>query len=179
MLSSKKTEWIIAGYQLVGIKGFDAVNVEQIARSLEKNKSSFYHYFGESPIYTEALLEYHLSRGHELKLKLEQIENILPDILPLFLEFKEDLLFHKQLRINRSDEQKKRCFENVFTLFENSILKQWVAFLGFENRPMIARTFLHLISENFLLQITESNFTQEWLESYLMDIAKVIGQLSK
>ena len=162
---------------MVSELGFKSLNIESLARSLDKNKSSFYHYFGDLEIFESELLDHHLELARGFAEEVAACENIRTDMINVFVEHKADLFFHKRLRINRSNPAYKKCFEKVFDLYENAILDQWSEFLGLQNQRMFARTFLRLITENFLLQITQDSFTHEWLDNYLREVAGVLQQM--
>jgi AcrR family transcriptional regulator len=178
MKSQKKQEWIIKGYQLVAEEGFASLNVESIARSMGKNKSSFYHYFGDLELFVQELLSYHLERAAQLAEQANACANIRPCLVNLFLDYKPDHFFHKQLRINRSNPAFRQCFERVFDIYEKATLDKWANYLGLHEQPLFAKTFLHLIAENFLLKITMDNYNQEWLNNYLAELSAMLRQMN-
>jgi len=174
MKGKNKTQWIEKGYEMVSTNGFSNVKVESIAREMNKNKSSFYHYFGDWEGFEVELLDHHLRLAGAFALGVNDCQNIIPDVVNLFLEHKTDIFFHKQLRINRKEPHYKKCFESVYVLFENAFLEQWIIFLNLEDHSFLASKILTLISENFLLQITIENYNYDWLKSYLLDVSKLM-----
>ena len=108
MKGKNRQIWLEKGYQMISEKGFTKVNVESIARTINKNKSSFYYYFGDWEGFEESLLEYHLSLAEEFAVKINNCANIIPDMLEVFLDYKTDIFFHKQLRINRDKPTVRR-----------------------------------------------------------------------
>ncbi|MDF1695350.1 MAG: TetR/AcrR family transcriptional regulator [Saprospiraceae bacterium] len=177
MKTNNKQIWLEIGYQMIAEHGFTKVNVESIGRSIGKNKSSFYHYFGDWKGYVEALLHYHLSRAEDFALKINNCETIIPGMVEIFLDYKIDIFFHKQLRINRQNPLYAQCFESVYSLFETAIVEKWKSFLMLENRTFLATKILALISENFLLKITHTSYDYDWLHTYLFDVAKLINDI--
>jgi AcrR family transcriptional regulator len=161
-------------YQLVSEKGFNNVNIETIARLMNKNKSSFYHYFGDWEGFENALLEYHLVLAKQFAIEANSLQGIMPDLVNLFIEHKTDIFFHKQLRINRAKPHFKKCFETVYKMFENAILDKWIAFLKMEEHSFLAEKFLLLLSDNFLLQITPQNYNHTWINNYIQEVAKLL-----
>lgn len=149
MKSKNRQIWLENGYQMISKTGFAKVNVEPIARTINKNKSSFYHYFGVWEGFNEYLLEYHLYEAEKFALKINNCKNIIPDMVDVFLYHKTDIFFHKQLRINRDNPHFKRCFESVYNIFENAILEKWQSFLILENQSFLAAKILSLLRENF------------------------------
>jgi len=171
MNNPKRQEWITQGYELVAIHGFKGINVEQIARSMQKNKSSFYHYMGDWELFEEALLEEHKKLAGPFAEKARACENVLPDMINLFLEHKTDIFFHKQLRIHRQKPAYKACFQQAYSLFEEAILDKWIAFLGMQQQPLLAAKILTLVSDNFLLRITQEEYSYEWMVEYMQEVA--------
>ena len=178
MKGKSKQIWLEKGYGMISQKGFTNVNVESIARTINKNKSSFYHYFGDWDGYEESLLTYHLNLAEEFALKLNGCQHIIPDMVDIFLEHKTDIFFHKQLRINRDRPHFKKCFESVFNIFEKAILEKWKSFLMLENHSFLAAKILALLSENFLLKITYENYTQEWMYNYLLEVVQLVDDIN-
>jgi AcrR family transcriptional regulator len=179
MAGKNKQQWIEKGYQIVSENGFTNINIEFIARVLHKNKSSFYHYFGDSIGFEEALLAHHLMLAKQFALEVKNCPQIIPGLIDIFLEHKIDIFFHKNLRIHREKSHYKKCFESAYNLFEEAVLDKWIVFLKLENYSFLSSELLRLISENFLLQITHENFTHTWLENYLLDISKLVVNLNR
>jgi AcrR family transcriptional regulator len=178
MSSQKSLLWIEEGYHLISQNGINSINIEFIARRINKSKSSFYHYFGDVEIFEAELLKFHINKVEQFAELAKNCKSIRPDLLRLFIEYKTDFFFHKQLRINRDNPAFKKCFETAFEKVAHAIIDNWTDFLGLKNQPLFAKTFLHLIAENFLLQITEQTFNYEWLNNYLDDINYILKQMS-
>jgi AcrR family transcriptional regulator len=178
MNSQKYLQWIEEGYNIISQDGINCINIESIARRINKNKSSFYHYFGDVDFFEAELLKFHIHKAGQFAELAKKCKSIKPDLLNLFIEHKTDLLFHKQLRINRDNPVYKKCFEIAFKKLDQAMIDNWADFLGLKNQKIFARTFLHLIAENFLLQITEQTFDYEWLNNYLDDVNAIFKQMS-
>ena len=177
MNNQKKQEWIKQGYQIVGERGFNTINIKSIALTLKKSKSSFYHYFGDKVIFEAELLHYHLDRVEAFSQEVSKCKNIRPDYLHLLLAYKTDFLFHKQLRLNRDNPTHKKCFEKAFNIYSMAALDLWVDFFGLPQNRFFVQTFLHFFSENFLLQISPENYTYSWLNNYVEELYNMLKQL--
>ena len=88
MTELKIDAWIKAGYKLLGKEGVDGVKVERLARILQLNKSSFYHYFGNMKTYLRSLLEYHVEMAKGIAPEIAGCENLDPDLLLLMIKHK-------------------------------------------------------------------------------------------
>ncbi len=178
MTHQKQWIWIHEGYDLAAQSGFKSLTVETIARNIGKNKSSFYHYFGDVENFKEVMLNHHLKQAGIFSEKIKSCTHIKPDVLHVFVEHKTDVFFHKQLRIHRQDIHYKQCFETAFEMISAAISDKWAMYIGMEHRKLFAHAFFGLIAENFLLKITFESFKREWLEKYLDEISNMLRQMT-
>jgi hypothetical protein len=178
MKGKNRQEWLDKGYQMISESDFTSVNIESIARVINKNKSSFYHYFGDWTGFEVALLEHHIESAKRFAFDVKNCKDIIPDMMDVFLAHKIDIFFHKKLRINREKPHYKRCFESAYTMFEDAVLDKWVIFIKLEGQSLLAAQFLSLLCENFLLQITQENFNHLWLKKYLLEASKLMQNMN-
>jgi hypothetical protein len=176
MKIDSKEPWILCGYDTFSKEGPKGLKIEVIARQVIKNKSSFYHHFAELDIFTEVLLNHHIERAKIIALQETLCKNVVPDLLNVLLNFKTDLLFNRQLRINRTNIQFKDCFEKSSKIVGESILNIWAEMLGLADNSNLARMVLNLSIENFYLQITEETLTYEWLENYMTELKNMVKE---
>jgi AcrR family transcriptional regulator len=175
MTKDSKQPWILVGYNIFSKEGQRGLKVEVIARKVGKSKSSFYHHFADIEIFTEALLNYHLERAIVIADMEKGCKNVVPDLLNVLIEVKEDLLFNRQLRINRQIPAFKNCFEKSSKVVGNAILSIWAEMLGLGDNSHLAQIVLNLSLENFYLQITEDTLTYEWLLNYVKDLKTMVN----
>jgi AcrR family transcriptional regulator len=173
-----KLPWILAGYELFSKEGPKGLIIEKIARLVNKNKSSFYHHFADIDVFTEYLLDHQLKRAKIIGTKEKLCKNIVPDLINLFLDVKQDLFFNRQLRINRYIPEFKKCIEKTEEN-DNSFIEIWTNSLDLNKNKKVAELYLNLIIENFYLQITEETFTFDWLVMYFNDIQEMIKEFKK
>lgn len=69
---------------------------------MTNDKSPFYHHFADLEVFIQILLKHHLERAKMIADKERLCKNVVPDLLRLLVEVKSDLLFNRQLRINRN-----------------------------------------------------------------------------
>ena len=177
MKAQKSFIWIKEGYELFASHGKAGLNVEEIARRVNKNKSSFYHYFGDLESFESVLLDFHITQGEEFSDALSKCNNLDPEMIQVFIDRRTDVLFHKQLRINRENKLYSQTFERVYKKLEPALLQKWKEYLGLEQIPFFAQSFLNIVSENFLLRIKESDFTYEWIKGYIDELKMVTAQM--
>lgn len=176
-MDSIKLPWIHAGYRTFALEGPAALRVEVLAREVGKSKSSFYHHFADMEVFTEALLEKHLYQARILSQREQQCHQLVPDVLNLLVEFKEDLLFNRQLRVHRQHPSFRKCVEQVNAETGAPFLAIWADAMDLPRHTHVAQVVLGLVIENFYLQITPENLNYHWLETYFREIKEVVRDL--
>jgi AcrR family transcriptional regulator len=179
MSKDSKQSWILCGYDLFSKEGPKGLKIEVIARLVKKNKSSFYHHFADLEIFTEILLKFHLERAAIIAEKERQCKTVVPDLLNLLIEVKQDLFFNRQLRIHRNIKEFKDCFEQSSKKVGEAIVGIWADALGLSNNSNLAGIVLNLSLENFYLQITEETMTYNWLENYINELRLMVKEFEK
>ncbi|MEM6633150.1 MAG: TetR/AcrR family transcriptional regulator [Bacteroidota bacterium] len=169
-MNALQKNWVLAGYTLFATEGPTGLKVEPLARKVNKSKSSFYHHFADIEIFTEFLLQYHLNRAECIAVRESQCKNVIPELLEVIVEFKEDILFNRQIRIHRNKPGFQTCLEQVNGLISDAILNIWAEALGIADNSRLAQMVLMLTLENFYLQITPETLTYEWLLRYVQDL---------
>ncbi|NRB46629.1 MAG: TetR/AcrR family transcriptional regulator [Saprospiraceae bacterium] len=171
--------WILVGYRLFAREGPSGVKVQVMAREVEKSKSSFYHLFADLDVFTEVLLEYHLERSKVIAQKETFCQNLVPDLVHLLLEVKEDLLFNRQLRIHRDKKNFAHFLEQSDAVVQDSFYKVWARDIGLEEKPHLAKDVFALALENFYLQLTDQRLHYEWLAQYFQELRLMVKQFKR
>lgn len=178
-MNDKKQPWIEVGYSIFSQEGPQGLKVEALAKKVGKSKSSFYHHFADLEVFIDYLLKHHIQKSEETAIKAKDCQVMIPDFLDLLLAIKQDLLFNRQLRINRTLAGYKECFEKANKPVEKAFLKIWSKPLGLEENEALAQVVLNLAVENFYLRITDETLTHEWLLSYWEEIKLMIKGLKQ
>ena len=176
-MNKSKFLWIKEGYTIFGRQGIVGLNVEHLSRRLNKNKSSFYHYFGDMENFQDALLAYHLERAAIIAARGEKCKNMDPDVINLMIATKDDLLFNKQLKLNLQNPAFKKCFDLAFEKITDSFMDKWAITIGLEQQPMLAKLIFYLVIDNFFLQVTYENFTHHWFQNYLTNLRSIMNNM--
>lgn len=174
----KKLPWVLVGYDIFASEGLNGLKIEAIARKVKINKSSFYHHFADIEIYIEYLLDYHVAQIKKLVEEEKACSSINPDWINVLLRYKTELLFNRQLRINRNHKELKRCFEKTTRMAESDIILVWNGFIGIHNQPELSSNLFILAIESFFFQITEDTIDFEWMENYFGLIQNTVKQMS-
>ena len=170
--------WIQVGYEIFSQKGPAGLKIEEIARKVNKSKSSFYHHFADLEIFTQLLLKYHLARAKEIAEKENLCKSIDPELLNILIEAKTDLLFNRQLRINRETKDFKNCIELSDKFVGEGFLKVFSKELNLELNLSEANNFFQLVLENFYLKLTEDRITYQWLSEYFAELKQLVSNLN-
>ncbi|MCX6266046.1 MAG: TetR/AcrR family transcriptional regulator, partial [Bacteroidetes bacterium] len=109
MIDSKDI-WIKTGYEIFAQFGVSGLKIESLARKVGISKSSFYHHFADLELFMEELLNYHIQQSYIIADKEKNAKKINPDLISILVEHKTDLLFNRQLRINR---ERKLFYETL------------------------------------------------------------------
>lgn len=177
-MNSIKQPWIDLGYRIFAFEGPLALKVERLAKGVGKNKSSFYHHFADLEVFTTYLLEHHIEQAKILAKKESECE-IIEDFIDVIIEHGNDLLFNRQLRIHRENEQFAACFAKVNELSVPEIVAAWAKILGLTENTQLTEMFLQLVLENFFIQLTGETLNRNWLEGYFNNIIQLVKQFKK
>jgi AcrR family transcriptional regulator len=101
-MNESKEIWIKIGYESFAQSGQNGLKIEPLAKKVGKNKSSFYHYFADLELYLDELLKHHINQSKIIAEKEKKSKNISPELIDILVEHKTDILFNRQLRINRN-----------------------------------------------------------------------------
>lgn len=173
-MSDQKQLWIDCGYALFAAEGPQGLKIEVLARQVGKSKSSFYHYFADLEVFTSLLLERHLERSRVIVNMERACERVIPDLLQVLIEVKEDLFFNRQLRINRDVPAYRTCFEQSSKDVGEAVLGIWAEALGLEGNTYLTQLVLNLSLENFYLQITPETMTYDWLHRFVLQLQQMV-----
>jgi AcrR family transcriptional regulator len=165
--------WIIQGYQTFATEGPFGLKVEQLAKAVGKNKSSFYHHFSDLDIFTTVLLDAHFQQTIVMAEKEAECTTV-EELLDVLVDHKIDLLFNRQLRVHRQRSEFQQCFQKTNKVIVSSLTPIWFEVLELPNNSYLAGLVFKLSLENFYLQITEDTLNHTWLRSYLHELRTLI-----
>ncbi|TAF68112.1 MAG: TetR/AcrR family transcriptional regulator [Cytophagales bacterium] len=170
----RKFLWIETGYALFANEGMQALKVERLAKKVGISKSSFYHYFADNELFIEELLDYHLQQSRIIAEKEKKSNHIDPDLIAILIEHKTDLLFNRQLRIQRNNPRFAHTLSLSDQIVGNSFIAIWVKDLGLQLSQKQLEGIFSLALENFYLQISEQNLSTIWLSNYFENLKTIV-----
>ena len=170
---SKEQIWIEAGYQTFAFDGPYSLRIEKLAKIVQKNKSSFYHFFSDLEEFTKRLLDFHLIQVKVMSDK-ESIAQNEKELTQIILEHKLDLLFNRQLRIHRDQKDFQACFIKTNEISLPGFMPIWKKIIDLDESTQLAQLVLMLSLENFFIQITENTLNVTWIAAYFDKIREMV-----
>ncbi len=174
----KKTAWIESGYKCFALNGPESLKIERLAKDVQKNKSSFYHLFGDLDLFIEELLRFHKTQSKIMTEKESAIKT-QEELIAVFIEHKVDLLFNRQLRIHHHDERFQKCFNEIDAESLPVFLPIWKKLIQLEENSYLANLVLSFSLENFYLQISAERINKVWLKEFIDRIKSMIHQFKQ
>ena len=169
-------DWIETGYRTFALEGPKGLKIERISKDVGKNKSSFYHHFADLEIFTSILLVHHIEQSKIVTAKESSCTDI-KDLINVLIEHKIDLLFNRQLRINRENIEFKNCFQTVNEMTISAIVPLWYKLLSIDKNLPLNELVLKLSLENFFLQITDETINKDWLHEYFKGLKNLVSKV--
>ncbi|TGK53039.1 TetR/AcrR family transcriptional regulator [Leptospira bouyouniensis] len=170
--------WIVKGYEMVAIDGFDHLKIERLAKAVGKPKSSFYFLFIDLENFTKQMIEFHLNQCIQMAKKEADANSIDPELINIIIEHKIDLLFHKQIRIHRNNPSYLELIETTDSIVTIPFLNVWKKDLGIELTEIQMKGMFSLALENFYIQIHSDNLNESWLKNYFANLKTTILNLT-
>ncbi|WP_147392224.1 TetR/AcrR family transcriptional regulator [Algoriphagus lacus] len=175
--NDSKKSWIELGYELFSEEGHEGLQVERLARILNKNKSGYYHYFGDKDVFLNALMAEHLERAHAYAEQIKLIKDFDPEYIQLMVKNKTTILFQMQLVKNREFRIFIDTALKVNELIVPVISPVFGRYLGVSQEE--ASKFWGLLRDSFYSRVTLKTFSAEWISAFtaeLRNIVSLVGQ---
>jgi AcrR family transcriptional regulator len=173
MTTDHKEIWIRTGYAIFAQSGQAGLKIEPLAKQVGKSKSSFYHLFADLEIFIETLLKYHIEQSHRIARKERNAQTIDPELINVLVEHKTDLLFNRQLRINRNILAFNETLCQSNKIIGDAFKTAWSKDLNAQLSQKQIEGVFTLALENFYLQINADNINYEWLSDYFAKLKAV------
>lgn len=173
-MTDNKDIWIKTGYELFALHGPNGLKIEPLAKKVGISKSSFYHHFADLELFVDHLLNNHIEQSYIIAEKEQKAQTIDPDLIKIIVEHKSDILFSRQLRINRDRKAFCEILLKSNEIVGNAFVLPWVRELNLKLSLKQLQSIFELALENFFLQITPENINHQWLSDYFSHLKKVI-----
>ena len=177
MIKKEHQTWIESGYLLFALKGPDALKVEVLAKETGVSKSSFYYHFVDVHTFIDKLLAYHVEQVKRLSEAERACEQFDPAVIDVMVTHKVDLLFNRQVRVNRGEKRYEDCLQTCRQVAGDSFYTLWSKDVNLAIDKQQLASIYYLALENFYLRITFENFTKAWLTQYFAELKKVLHEI--
>ncbi|MBK7631838.1 MAG: TetR/AcrR family transcriptional regulator [Ignavibacteriales bacterium] len=173
MKTNTKEPWILTGYDLFAKEGPKGIKIEVIAKRVSISKSSFYHHFAHLDLFLELLIEYHLQQSHIIADKENSAKNIDPELIDILVKHKTDLLFNRQLRINREHKLYLDALVKSNKTVGDAFVMLWVKDFDLKLSRKQLQGIFELALDNFYLRINAENLNHQWLSEYFANLKRI------
>ena len=174
--NDSKKSWIELGYELFSEEGHEGLQVERLARILKKNKSGYYHYFGDKDAFLMALMAEHQERAHAYAEQIKLIQDFDPEYIQLMVQNKTAILFQMQLVKNREIKNFIDTALKVNEFIVPVISPVFGKYLGVSAEE--ASKFWVLLRDSFYSRVTLKSFSAEWISAFTAELRNVLYQVS-
>lgn len=164
--------WMNAGYAVFSEEGPSGIQVERLARDLDKNKSGFYHFFEDREKFFELLMKEHLGRLDLLSFQIRRIKSFDPEYIQFLMENRETVLFQMQLVRNRENPLFGITMEQFSARVTSAVLPVWSNYLG--TSVTVSGKLWGIIRDTFYSRVTPDNFNFEWMSELSKEVKKLI-----
>ena len=121
-MPKSSAKWLETAYNLLATNGPEGVRIEAIARILDANKSSFYHFFGTMEIFYDELMLHHLD---SIDIALHECQNagsLDPEYLNCVVDHKVAFMVQVQLSRHKNIPSFSKAHNVVNQKLDKSIL---------------------------------------------------------
>lgn len=176
--NNNKSVWIKAGYEIFAAAGQTSLKVEPLAKSINKSKSSFYHYFADMEVFSTMLLEHHLTQCYLMADRERKATSIDPELINILIQHKTDLLFNRQLRINQNVRSFAETLSQSNKIVGDAFIQVWIKELNINLTRKQVDDIFSLALENFFLQINPDNINYMWLSQYFKNLKQTANSFA-
>ena len=176
MTTDNKEIWIKTGYETFALYGQNSLKIEPLAKKVGISKSSFYHHFVDIEYFLETLFDYHLQMYSILAEKERNCKSLHSELINVLLEHRLDLLFNRQLRINRNDDKIKEVLIKSDKLLGNYAVMLWAKEINLKLTKTQLESIFQMATDDFYMQINNDNLKYEYLTNYFLNLSRITKQ---
>ena len=177
-MSKLKIEaWIKTGYKLLGKEGIEGMKVERLARTLQLNKSGFYHYFGSMKVFLKSLLQYHVELARVIAIEIAACEKLDPDLLLLMIKHKGFFLVESQLLLKSKIPYLTEEANEASKIINTELLPLWRKDTQLPEDSAVALSYLNIILHFFYARINSENLSYQYLHALTYETEAVLNKV--
>ena len=169
--------WLEEGYSLFASEGIEGIQIERLARILKRNKSGFYHRFGDLEGFLAELLGLHQKIAHDFLHDLRAATAIEPDFFELLLKYKVPVMFQMHCLRYRQNPSFYQAAEAIHRKEDVILSPLWCKYLGVEDNPELAIRYFAIVRDMFYTRITFKDYNYEFLKRVVTEARVVLQQI--
>ena len=177
--SNNASAWTEAGYLLFAEQGIDGIHVEKLARIVQRNKSGFYHYFGDLEVYYAELLRLHEQKSAQFLAEISQVKNIDPEYLQIVVKYKVSTMFQVHLLRCKHLPAFYNVAEEIDEKESVIVGELWSDYLGFCDNPELAIRYFIIVRDMFYTRASQQNLTYEFVRDLAIEAREVMRQITE
>lgn len=166
--------WIETGYSLFAMDGLEGTQVERLARTLDLNKSGFYHYFGDRKSYLEALMSKHVNLADSLVRDFNQVQHFDPQFMEVLIKYTTPVMVHNQLVRNRHNDLFIQTYDKVNAIIDPVAARLFADFIGYQDHLDFTTKYFSQVRDMFYTQITFERMNYPFLRDFMNQAKEVI-----
>lgn len=171
--------WAEAGYNIFAEEGIEGIQVERLARILQLNKSSFYHYFGDLDGFYEELIKLHQTKADLFLAHVATVKSIDPDYLMLLVQHRVPCLFHLQLIRSKDNPLFYNTAIEIDRQEDLLIGELWGDYLGIHNHPTLAVRYFDIVRDMLYARLGSKNFNYHVLHDLMAEARAAMQQITE
>lgn len=165
--------WMDAGYTIFSLEGPSSIQIERLARYLNKNKSGFYYFFKDREFFLECLMKEHVGRLNSITSQIREVRHFDPEYFELLIKYKEEFFFQIQLMKNRETE----LFNTVLNIFNTrisaAVIPVWSDYL--DTSVEVADKLWGMTRDTLYCRATGANFSFVWLRELASEARQIVN----
>jgi hypothetical protein len=170
-------KWLEMGYDLFAHEGPDGIHVERIARILNLNKSSFYHFFGTMEIFYEHLMVHHYNAMQLALDECKSAQTFDPEYLNTAIKHKVAFMAQVQLNQHKSNPVFTQAHQKINQKIDQSIGEIWNKYqtVAYKGHPYLL--YLGFVRDAFYARVTFANFNYNFLRALLTEAKAIVHEI--
>lgn len=176
--STRIAIWLEAGYGLFINEGQHGINVERLARVLGRNKSAFYHFFGDRETFMEFLLAYHMTKVDAFVDDIKIIDQYDPQFIDLLIKHHRVILFNSQLIKNCHHKLCDNALREINLRIDEYVLPLWSKHVGLEYDLDLSKRYHAIIRDYMYIKVTTGSFNYDFFSALASEAKLIITGLT-
>jgi AcrR family transcriptional regulator len=170
--------WLNEGYTIFADEGLEGIQVERLARRINLNKSSFYHYFGDLEGFYFGLMLLHEENVSVFLHDVVRVVDFDPGYLELLTKNKLMVMFQVQLMRYRTDHPFYKTGESLDKKINLTVRKIWSDYIVLPQHADLAMRYYYIVRDMLYTRVNHRNLNYTYLHDFMSEARRLISDLS-